>query len=290
MNESESTFDHEQEFINYLRKKRGPCPDDDTLIAFYERTLSPDQAERIQAHVHLCGTCQVAMEMLERYDQCQAEELPLPPDWPEIERRSRERFYAFLKSQKVSSPARVSFWERLRGVFLQLVRNVVWHPALAYLLVLALAYPAYRGLFRKPEVVTKVVPQKEIVEVEKPALGIEAVTDFVELKSPERAASAGPSIVRLRPDKPSFALSFSVPISERPEFVYDVEVRDSQGRVVAAEKAAQPRDELGNFLFVCRRELFSPGRYELQVKEVNKTTQAVTRTFSFLFTVKKGHG
>lgn len=281
MNEWEALSEQEQDFINYLRTKRGPCPDDETLITYHEGGLPADQAEEVEAHVHLCGTCQVAMRMLERFDECWAGELPEPPDWPEIQQRSRERFYAFLERQKrpqVSSPKRLSFWGKLRGVVLQ--------PAFAYLLLAALVYPAYRGLVGRPQIIEKPVKEKEIVEVEKPAFDIAAPTTF-ELRSPERAPSQGPSIVRLRPDEPFFALSFFVPISERSEFVYDLEIRDGQGRVVAAEKAARPQDELGNFLLVCRRDLFSPGRYELRVREVIKTTQAVRRRFSFSFTVSK---
>jgi hypothetical protein len=279
MNEPESLSEWEQDFINYVRTKRGPCPDDETLIAFREDALPSDQAQRIEAHVRLCGTCQVAIEMLKRFDACVAGDLPEPPDWPEVEKRSRERFYAFLKQQRASRPERPSFWEKLRGV--------LWHPALAYLLLLGvLAHSAYRERFRQLDVVREVVPEKQIVEVEKPGLEIVSLRTF-ELRSPERAARGGPQVVRVNPGEPYFALSFFVPISERPEFVYDVEIRDRQGRLVAAEKAAQPQDELGNFLLVCRRELFSPGEYELRVQEVNKTTQAVTRTFSFSFTVSE---
>jgi hypothetical protein len=131
---------------------------------------TPDETEQVQAHVQLCGSCQVAIEMLERFEQCLAGELPEPPDWPKVERRSRKRFYAFLESQKPSPPG-PSFWETLRGVFSWETLKIVFSPpGLAYLLVLALAYPAYLGLFRKPEVVREVIKEPQIVEVEKAAL------------------------------------------------------------------------------------------------------------------------
>jgi hypothetical protein len=276
MNEQESLSEWEQDFINYVRTKRGPCPDDETLIAFREDALPSDQAQRIEAHVRLCGTCQVAIEMLKRFDACVAGDLPEPPDWPEVEKRSRERFYAFLKQQRASLPERQSFWGKLKGVFL--------HPAFAYLLLAAMAYPAYRGLFGKPEAVKEVVKEPKLVEVEKPGLDIATLSTF-EPRPADRAAVEGPGVVRLAADERFFALSFFVPISERPEFIYEVEIRNRQGQLVAGEKAARPQDELGNFLLVCRRELFSSGEYELRVQEVNKTTQTVTRTFSFSFTV-----
>lgn len=284
MNEWESQSEREQELINYLRTERGPCPDDETLIGFHEGQLPPGEVERIRVHVGLCGSCQVAMETLDRFDQCQAGELPEAPDWPVVERRSRDRFAAFLKSQRVDARERPSFWEKLRAVVLQPVRRVSVAQAVAYLLVLALAYPAYRGLFGKPEVVTRVGPEKPIVELEKPSFAIVALKTF-ELRLPERAPRQEPSVLQLNPDEPLVGLSFFVPISERPEFVYDVEIRDGRGQVVAAEKAVRSQDEFGNFLLVCRRDLFSLGEYELHVSEENKTTQAVRREFSFSFAV-----
>jgi hypothetical protein len=274
MNDWESL---EQDFINYLRTKRGPCPENETLVAFHELTLPADQSHEVQAHVRLCGTCQLAMQMLERFDESVAEEVSLPPDWPEIEQRGRERFSAFLESRKPSLQKKPSFWDKLRGMVLR--------PAFAYLLLAALAYPAFRGLFGKPEVVT--VREKEFVEVAKPTLDIAAIPKL-ELKLAERAAFGGPPIVQLAPDDNLFAVSFFVPIRERPEFVYDLEFHDSQGQLVTAKKAVRAQDELGNFFLVCRRELFSPGKYELQVREVNTKTQKVMREFRFPFRVSEG--
>jgi hypothetical protein len=122
------------------------------------------------------------------------------------------------------------------------------------------------------------------VEVAKPALDIAAVPRL-ELKLAERAAFGGPPIVQLAPDEKFFAVSFFVPIRERPEFVYDLAIHNSEGQLVAAKKAVRAQDEFGNFFLVCRRELFSPGEYELQVKEVNTKTQETKRGFRFPFTV-----
>jgi hypothetical protein len=260
--------------------QRGQCPEQERLVAFQKGTLADELAGKVKAHVELCSLCQKELRVLEKFERwAEAVEIEEPADWPEIERRGRERFSAFLelraKKKREPEPA-PGIWKK--------VRAALAHPALAYLLLAALAYPAYRGLFRKPEVVTRVVPEKQIVE--KPALDV-ALLRIFKLKAAERAPGQGLSIVQLRPDESLFALSFFVPISEQPEVVYDVEIRDQQGRLVAMERSARPRDRLGNFLLVCRRDLFSPSEYELQVKEVNKTTQAVTRTFSFLFTVSE---
>ncbi len=274
MMEPDSPTEQEQEFISYLRRKRGPCPEHETLIAFQQQTLTPDQTEKIQAHVELCGTCQLAIEMLHRFNSNQPAE---SVDASEGQRRSRERFLAFLKSQRAPSAEKPWFWEKLRSVFL--------HPAFAYLLLLALAYPAYKGLFQKPQAVREVIKEEVPVEVLRPALDVTSLPAF-NLQSAERAAGRTGTRIRLSPEQPFFALEFFVPVSGRPEFLYTLEVHDSQGRLVATERTVRPRDQLGSFLVVCRRELFSPGQYELRVREVDKATQAVRRKFTFSFTVE----
>jgi hypothetical protein len=281
MNEWEPLTEQEQDFINYLRTKRGPCPDDETLVALQEGTLTLDRAEQVQSHVGLCGRCGEAVRMLERFEQCQAEEWPDPPNWPEVERRSQARLAAFLESQKAPAPERRSRWEKVRAAIWPPVSGVSLPQAVAYLLVLALAYPAYRGLFGKPEVVTKIVPQKEIIEVEKPGPDIANLVPF-ELEATERAPGEGPTVVPLRPDQLYVELSFQSEVSGAPKAVSDLEVYDSRGQVVAALKDVRPRDELGNFIVRCRRDLFRPGPYELRVTVVYKSRQV--ERFPFLVT------
>ncbi|GEM_PF-5784889 len=279
MNDRKTPSEIERDFIDYLRQKRGPCPDDETLIAFHEQKLPADHAKRIETHLTLCTTCQDAIRVLQRFDECQSETLPEPPEWPDVSQRLRSRFHAFLEQQKPARPesTSTSFWNR--------IKNIALHPALAYLLIAALLYPAYRGLFGKPQVVTKIVPQKEIVTVEKPPVDI-ATVPRVELKAGIRAAGASPPSIRLSPEVPFFILAFFVPVSERPEFVYRVEIYDRGGELIARQAEARPQDRLGNFLLLCRRDLFSPGEYELRVEEVNRTTQAVRRTFRFSFVME----
>lgn len=279
MSDRKTPSEIERDFIDYLRQKRGPCPDDETLIAFHEQKLPADRTKQIETHLNLCTTCQDAIRLLQRFDEGQSETLPEPPDWPDVRQRLQSRFHAFLEQQKPTGPesASTSFWNQ--------VKSIALHPVLAYLLIALLLYPAYRGLFGKPQVVTKIVPQKEIVTVEKPTVDI-ATVPRVDLKAGIRAAGASPPSIRLSPEVPFFILTFFVPVSERPEFAYQVEIYDHRGKPIARQPEARPQDRLGNFLLLCRRDLFSPGEYELRVKEVDRATQAVRRTFRFSFVME----
>ncbi len=285
MREEERADSMFQDYINDLRARRGECPQDEILTSFREGMLTGGPAAEIETHLAICGLCHVRLRWIERCERLEEADIEEPGDWPEIERRGRERFHAFLDSKAKKEQKR----EAKAGI-LQRMRALLLSPALAYLLVLALLYPAYKGFFQMPEVlvVKEPVKETEIVEVQKPApsLGMATLSRSFELRLAERGAGERRRVVRLHQGDEFFALSFRVPISELPEFVYNLEIRDSQGQVVASEQEARAQDWLGNFSVVCDRELFPPGEYELRVKEVNKKTQAVRNEFTFYFAVR----
>ena len=287
-----------QDYVNDLRARRGECPQEEPLVAFQEGALTGDPAAEIEAHLAICGLCQMRLRWIEQCERLEGADIEEPGNWTEIERRGRARFHAFLESQAKKEQKR----EAKAGI-LQRMKALLLRPAFAYLLVLALLYPAYQWVFEKPEalVVKEPVKETEIVEVEKPvpspsriaevekpapSLGRATLPPSFELRSTERGAGEGRAVVRLSPGDKSFVLTFLAPISELPEFVYNLEVRDSRGQVVTSKKEARAKDWLGNFSLEYNRKLFPPGEYELRVKEVNKKTQAVRREFTFSFTVQ----
>jgi hypothetical protein len=282
MNEEERMDSLIEDYVNHLRVRRGDCPSEETLCAFHEGTLTADLASSAQKHTGMCSQCQIRIELIKKFERHSHAEIGEISGWPEIEMRGQQRFYSFLGSRvkkEQEQKTKTGLIDRLKAVLV--------HPAFAYLVTLVLLYPAYLGLFRNPETVKETVREKELVEVEKPEPAISIATlHTIKLQLAERGAGSGRSAVRLSEDEPFFALAFFVPISERPEFIYDLEVRDEQGRVVAAEEAARPQDYLGNFLLVCSRELFPPGKYELRVKEINKRAQSTRREFRFSFVVE----
>ena len=274
-----------QDYVNDLRARRGECPQEEPLVAFREGAITGESAVEIETHLAICGLCQMRLRWIEQCERLEGADIEAPDNWAEIERRGRARFHAFLESQAKKEQKR----EAKAGI-LQRMKALLLRPAFAYLLVLALLYPAYQWVFQKPEVmvVKEPVKETEIVEVEKPvpSLSMATLPRSFRLRLAERSTGQSLRVVRLSQGDNFFALSFLAPISERPEFVYNLEIRDERGKVVASEQAARAQDPLGNFLVVCNRELFPPGEYELRVKEVNKKTQAVRREFTFSFNVQ----
>lgn len=56
-----------------LREERGPCPNAEELVAFFERRLEPEDATRVESHVEACGLCDAALGRLEAARQTGAE-------------------------------------------------------------------------------------------------------------------------------------------------------------------------------------------------------------------------
>lgn len=257
----------ERELIEGIRAKRGPCPDLDRLDAFHAQSLSAESMAEITAHVQLCGTCQVAIEMLDRADKCIDGELPSPPDWEEAHRRSKKRFNAFLNAQRASSLDRPSLWNKVKG----------FHPVFAYTLVIALLYPAYLWVFgTAPE---------EPADTGVSGVGAPDMASLprFELTAAERGAVEKAPAIKLDPGAPFLALAFFIPITADPGYRYDVEILDASGRRVAREESARPTDSLGNFLLVCRRHIFEAGRYTLRVTEIPATPRNNRRELFFHF-------
>ncbi len=140
-------------------------------------------------------------------------------------------------------------------------------PALAYVLVALLLYPAYLGTFgrRRAAEVKPVIPGQ-------PPLGVEPAK-VLEL-SPERGGK-----IRVSPGERDkvFVLSFFVPV--RAGVRYTAAIAAEDGKTVAASRELEAHDGAGNFHLVCSRDLFPAGRYTLTV------TGSEGRTFTFPFSL-----
>ncbi|MEW6208782.1 MAG: zf-HC2 domain-containing protein [Acidobacteriota bacterium] len=280
MNEDEPFDSTLENYVDYLRARRGRCPAQDALIAYQSGTLEADDLTGVREHVELCADCKTILRLLESFDQHTSDQIEETGDWLEIEQRGRERFHAFLESKAEKKPA-----PELKPGYLSRIKSLMLRPAFAYILLLALLYPAYRGIFHKPDVVKETITETVTVEVEKPRPVIDVASlQTIKLQAVERAGGGRQSVVRLSDREAGFFLSFLVPVSERPQFVYNLEIRNAQGQVVTEKKEAG-HDLLGNFRIMCDRSFFPPGRYELRVKEINKTTQSMGREFTFSFSV-----
>jgi hypothetical protein len=185
---------------------------------------------------------------------------------------------------RVTSASRDGWYYWRRGLGALLPR-----PALAYLLLVALALPAYRGLFPQPPTPTpEVVAPAVAPTLERPqpgpGLGNARVLDL--RAGPTRSRGAAGRIA-LGGSDAFIVLSFLVPIRSGPGIEYEAVLRDASGQVVAAQKPLASTDGLGHFVLVCDSRLFPGGDYELTVAALAPEVAAPAEEYRFPFHVSR---
>ena len=141
-------------------------------------------------------------------------------------------------------------------------------PALGYVLAAALAYPAYIGLRPSPPFSPPLPPQPAAVEAP-PGLSLNEVRGGT---SGDAAAVAGDH----------FLIHFALPVSAHRQ--YRATVRGADGKEIVADLPIRSWDSLGNFSLVCRAADFPPGKYSVEVEELDEGagTVAGKKVFTFL--------
>ncbi len=234
-----------KEAFDQLKARRGECPSSDELLQYQQNSLTLEQLAQVKQHIDSCGFCDAIVTGLTQFD------------------------LAVTEKPKQSMPWMVT----VRHFFLQ--------PAVAYLVALALLYPAYVGIFRNPVVVEK------IIKVPAPIQGVGSAEDFdLGEGTVQRSGTPSPvpdQIIRISAEEKFFILDFFVPV--RPDRRYEMQITDDKGEQIAAGKVTC-RDRLGNFSLVCSRELFPAGTYLLTVKELDQSTQQVYDEYLFRFRVQ----
>lgn len=154
------------------------------------------------------------------------------------------------------------------------LKRFLLHPALAYAIVLALLYPAYRGLFHSGP-----APQ-QIVN------GTGSAMDFdLGQGSVTRSKRSGEeAVVLLSPTERFFILTFFVPV--RSIYRYEMEIRNEQG-ILIDSKVIRSRDSIGNFSIVAATSLFPDGLYSLTIQEIESATGALRNEHYFQFRVTR---
>ncbi len=234
-----------QEAFDELKARRGDCPGSDELLQYQQKSLPAEQLVKMKQHIDSCGLCDSIVTGLTQFDS------------------------AVIEKPKQSIPWMVT----MRQFFLQ--------PAVAYLVALALLYPAYVGIFRKPGVVEK------IIEAPAPIQGVGSAQDF-DLGEGTAQRGSSPSsapvqIMRISAEEKFFILNFFVPV--RPDRRYEMQIVGDKGEQITARKVTS-RDRLGNFSLVCTWDLFPPDSYVLTIKELEQNSQQVHDEYFFRFTVQ----
>jgi len=122
MNRGENEFDPLERWFGSSRRGLGPCPSAEVLAGFAAQSLEPDEADRIRAHVSMCGVCDSLVEGLRRFDDPVTE---TPLGWAATERRLRARVFPRPRRLWLLHPA-VAYGISLAAVIVAVI--AVRHP------------------------------------------------------------------------------------------------------------------------------------------------------------------
>jgi hypothetical protein len=140
-------------------------------------------------------------------------------------------------------------------------------PVWAYLLLLAMAYPAYRGLFSRG------------------AQGPTILTEPVVLGEPSRTGNG--SEVGMARAGSDTVLTLFVPVD--PSYRYRLSIENESGAIVFHDDDARPFDAAGTFAVLLPARSFPPGRYEIQLEETSPTG-SVSNRYRFFFELESDGG
>jgi hypothetical protein len=259
----------EQEFEAWLkaagraiRRRKGACPETDTLTRFLAGGLSDEEAKKVKSHISACGVCDLVVEKMKGFEEVAAHDAPPRARAYAVERRILES----LKRSKPEEDAGVPVGtENVIDRLKYAADLLFWYlrrPAFAYLVALALVYPAYRGLRPRPQappprpsaVEAPTTPSPPLVMVPAVRLELERV----------RGGGGQNKVARLAPNDNAFELGFPAPT--RAGYSYLAEITHERGGAVVTRMQLPP-NQAGYFNLVFDRRPFDPGAYTLSVFE-----------------------
>jgi hypothetical protein len=245
-----------------LRRQKGHCPETDTLNRFLAGDLPEGEAEKVKSHISACGVCDLLVEKMKRFEEVAAHDAPPTARAYAVERKILES----LKHSEPGEDARLpvgteSVVDRLKHATGQLF----WYlrrPAFAYIVALALVYPAYRGLRPRPQAPPPRLAAVEAAKTPSPPLVMVPATRL-EL---ERVRGGGDQnkTARLAPNDSAFELGF--PVATRTGYSYFAEIRHEKTGA-AVTRMQLPSSRAGYFNLVLDRKPFDSGAYTLKVFE-----------------------
>lgn len=236
------------------------CPEIEVLEQYVAAELDLQAAQEFESHLQLCGLCSELVERLREFDSVAADITP-EPDWTLAERRI-EKACQVQAPSKASAKSAAAHW--LSGSRLV--------PAIGFGLAMALVYPAWLGLTRKPAPVPDHPPMLQ-------ARAITGVSARVLDLNTSRGAQA-PSIVGNQADAGVVALLFFLPVA--PQVRPAVQLRDESDSIVRDFGPISSYDRTGNFCIVINVDELKQGRYHLLAR-TEPAANGGGRTFTFPF-------
>jgi len=241
-------------------EQRTHCPEIEVLEKYLRGRLQEQEAGVFSKHLEVCGLCSVVVERLRDLDAAMAAVSAEPePDWGLMERRIEEE----CKKLRATAPKVVKSAGWASGG--------LWIPALGYGLALALVYPAWLGITRKPvpSLATPAAPEaRGVVATPASFVDLNATRDLQGLpKVTERAGEA------------AAVLSFFVPSTAGVR--HTASILDSADKVVLDLGEITSHDGNGNFCVVVDPRSLPVGRYRLTVRENGSLGERAT-SFEFV--------
>jgi hypothetical protein len=278
------------------------CGDGALLLWYAAGALDPEESSQVARHVKECSRCEQLVreneELTRLYraiPQPEAQHLSsqdlvrLAESWAGASNLVAEREHVAgceecrsivstvqqvnreLESRGLAERLGSAF-RRLHSGWTAAAKNLSpWlaSPLPAYLLMLALIYPAYLGL-------TGVAQRVEAPALLSPPLPIVS----------EVERGPGESRILLSPQDGHTVLTFFVPISDA-RYRYQIELTDQDGRTLLLDPEAESYDGLGTFALTLPDGSLEPGDYRLAIEEWDRESGEIANVFQFPFSVLK---
>jgi hypothetical protein len=155
--------------------------------------------------------------------------------------------------------------------------KLVLTAALAYGLALVVSAPVYMAFS------SRTAPSEPAAATAAPAASALGSARTLDLGAGPTRAGGGAREITIGPHDAFVILSFLVPIEGNGRAVVTATLADGTGRVIAQQPVAST-DDLGNFVLVCRSDLFATGDYRLTIVETASARAGAPETphrFSF---------
>lgn len=227
--------------LHELNENAGECPSADVLEAYARRGLPADEIAAIRKHLTGCGICELVVERLQTLDV---------PDWKATEKKLR-------KGLGIAGDAKPTW------------RRILWNPAPAYSLALAMAI--WLGVAHR-----RTAPTPSAMPAPQALIAVPTVLVL------EPETRGGPPGARPRgqghSDTNTIVLKFFVPIHERSK--YSATILSSSGKIVVPKQEIASQNGLGDFYLPCDARLLGTGSYLLRVTESGGGSQPFEIAFS----------
>ena len=251
--------------VRKISQGKGLCPDTETLAGFLDGRLGEAEANKVKLHLSSCGVCDLVLEKMKAFEAevTASDDKPLGLRAYAVENRLRAALKQRAGQGNMSRVA--GGWWTAAGMH-HFIGVLVWYlksPVVAYVLVLVLAYPAYRGLrfhVQAPAPPSAAVERPTAAQPTQPGM---IPAKLLELGHTSRAIDQTLTINLTHTDR-EFVLAFFVPA--RKGFSYRAEALHIKLSVIVAQTALSGNEQ-GDFQLICDRKRFVPGTYALKVFE-----------------------